>query len=132
MFTVGDWTGSNTSRCLAKLARGRCRLLVIATAFGAATCCAGPHPAQADEAKLLAYGRHLASECAACHRIDGVDNGIPSITGWRPADFIATLDFYRSGARPNQVMASVVQSLDENQTRALAAYYGSLPKPARK
>ena len=132
MFTVGDWTGSNTSRCLAKLARGRCRLLVIATAFGAATCCAGPHPAQADEAKLLAYGRHLASECAACHRIDGVDNGIPSITGWRPADFVATLDFYRTGARPNQVMVSVVQSLDENQIKALAAYYGSLPKPARK
>ena len=132
MFTVEDWTGSNTSRCLAKLARGRCRLLVIATAFGAATCCTSPHLAMADDAKLLAYGRHLASECAACHRIDGVDNGIASITGWRPADFVATLDFYRTGARPNQVMVSVVQSLDENQIKALAAYYGSLPKPARK
>ena len=132
MFIVWDRTGSNTSRCLAKLAPGRCRLLVITTAFGAATCCIGPHPAMADDAKLLAYGRHLASECAACHRIDGVDNGIPSITGRRPADFVATLDFYRTGTRPNQVMVSVVQSLDENQIKALAAFYGSLPKPARK
>ena len=39
-------------------------------------------PARADDAKLLSYGRHLASECSGCHRIDGVDNGIPSITGW--------------------------------------------------
>ena len=83
------------------------------------------------DAKQIAYGRHLASECAACHRIDGTGNGIPSITGWRTADFAATMDFYRTGARPNQVMMSVVQSLDESQITALAAYYGSLPKPVR-
>jgi cytochrome c len=87
----------------------------------------------ADDARLIAYGRHLASECSACHRIDGVDNGIPSITGWPVENFAQTIDFYRTGARPNQVMASVAKSLDDEQVKALATYYGSLPKPkARK
>ena len=90
------------------------------------------HTAVAQDGKPIAYGRHLASECTACHRIDGVDNGIPSITGWSVADFVTTMEFCRTGARPNQVMMSVVQSLDAAQIEALAAFYGSLPKPARK
>ncbi len=87
-------------------------------------------PSRADDAKMLAYGRHLANECSGCHRTDGRDNGIPSITGWPAAEFTATLAFYRDGARPNAVMVSVAKSLDEDQTRALAAYYATLPKPA--
>lgn len=88
--------------------------------------------AQSDDARLLAYGRHLANECTSCHRIDGVDNGIPSITGWPMPTFIETMRFYQSGSRPNPVMVSVSQSLDDGQIAALAAFYGSLPKPAKK
>ena len=88
--------------------------------------------ATADDTKLKSYGRHLAQECTGCHRIDGIDNGIPSIVGWDADRFIATLGFYQSGARTNPVMVSVAKSLDEEQTRALATYYGSLAKPARK
>jgi cytochrome c553 len=87
--------------------------------------------ATANDGKLLAYGRHLSGECSACHRIDGTDNGIPSITGWDPDDFIATLIFYRNGERTNAAMVSVAQSMDEPEYRALAAYYGSLPKPSK-
>jgi cytochrome c553 len=91
-----------------------------------------------DDAKLLAYGKHLSAECSGCHRIDGVDNGIPSITGWPFDDFIATLGFFKDGKRQNAAMISVARSLDEEQVKALATYYGSLPKgrsrasPARK
>lgn len=88
--------------------------------------------AVADDAKLLAYGKHLAGECTACHRIDGVDNGIPSITGWPVEHFVITLGYYRTGARPNPAMVSVASSLDEEQMKALATYYGSLPKPPRR
>lgn len=88
--------------------------------------------AQSDDERRLAYGRHLANECTSCHRIDGVDNGIPSITGWPVPAFVETMKFYQSGARPNPVMVSVSQSLDEGQLAALAAFYGSLPKPAKK
>lgn len=89
-------------------------------------------PATADDARLKAYGRHLSAECSACHRIDGVDNGIPSITGWNVQDFMATLGYYKNGTRQNAAMVSVAQSLDEAQIEALASYYGSLPKGAAK
>jgi len=86
----------------------------------------------ADDAKLRAYGAHLARECTACHRIDGVDNGIPSIIGWDSSRFVDTVRFYQQGQRTNAAMVSVAQSLDEEQMRALAAYFSSLPPPAKK
>jgi len=82
--------------------------------------------------RLKAYGRNLAQECTGCHRIDGIDNGIPSIIGWKADTFIATLKFYQSGARTNPVMVSVANSLDDRQLEALATYFASLPKPPVK
>lgn len=93
---------------------------------------AGSMGLAADDAKLKAYGRHLSAECSACHRIDGVDNGIPSITGWPAQEFVTTLRFYKNGSRQNAAMVSVAQSLDDAQIEALAAYYGSLPKGPRR
>lgn len=98
--------------------------IAVGTAVGASAA-----EANTTDAKLVSYGRHLAGECSACHRVDGVDNGIPSITGWDPEEFVATLIFYRNGERPNPAMVSVAQSMDEPEYKALAAYYGSLPKP---
>jgi cytochrome c553 len=92
--------------------------------------CGQPYTAHGqDESKLRSYGRHLAQECTGCHRLDGLDNGIPPIVGWNSEDFTKALDLYRTGARTNPVMVSVVQSLDTEQVRALADYYASLPKP---
>ena len=86
----------------------------------------------AADVKLKAFGQHLAGECTGCHRIDGVDNGVPSIIGWPTDDFVATMKYYNSGARDNPVMKSVVGSLDDAQLAALAAYYGSLAPPPKK
>jgi cytochrome c553 len=83
----------------------------------------------ADDPKIQAYGRHLAQECTGCHRIDGIDNGIPSIIGWSPDAFVTTVKFYQEGKRTNPVMVSVAGSLNDKQLTALAAYFGSLPKP---
>jgi cytochrome c len=88
-------------------------------------------PAAAGDAKKIAYGRHLSGECSACHRIDGTDNGIPSITGWDLETFVATIGFYRNGERNNPAMVSVAQSLDDKQIEALAAYFSTLPKGPR-
>ena len=102
---------------------------VLAFLAGVATAC----PAfPVDVSRLLSYGRHLAQECTGCHRLDGIDNGIPSIVGWEADRFVATLKFYRTGERTNPVMVSVVASLDDEQVQALAAYYSSLPKPPAK
>ena len=93
---------------------------------------AGPAAAsEAKDAKKVAYGRHLSGECRTCHRVDGTDNGIPSITGWDPKEFVATLAFYRNGERNNPAMVSVAGSLEDDQIKALAAYYASLPKGTR-
>jgi cytochrome c553 len=88
--------------------------------------------APAEDAKSLAYGRHLARECTSCHRLDGVHNGIPSIIGWQTDMFITTLKFYRDGARSNPVMISVASSLSDEQMQALAVFFASVPKPAKK
>ena len=60
------------------------------------------------------------------------DNGIPSITGWAPDTFIATVKFYREGTRINPVMVSVASSLSDEQLSALAAFFSSVPKAAKK
>lgn len=86
----------------------------------------------AEDVKLKAYGRHLAQECTGCHRIDGVDNGIPSIVGWQADIFVATVKFYQTGKRTNPVMVSVAGSLNDKQLDALAAYFASLPRPPPK
>ena len=87
--------------------------------------------AHADTAKLVRYGEHLSQECTTCHRRDGVDNGIPSILGMSADDFAETLKFYKTGARDNPAMVSVAQSLDDDQIKALGAYFATLPPPGK-
>ena len=113
-------------------ATGRPQQVKTAVVAAFALLAADTTPALASDAKLEAYGRHLARECTSCHRVDGVDAGIPSIIGWPPNSFIATLKFYRDGSRTNPVMMSVASSLSEEQVQALAAFFGSMPKPAKK
>jgi len=59
-------------------------------------------PALADDTRQLSLGRHLAQECTSCHRVDGVDNGIPSINGRDANQFVATLRSYLDGAAPTR------------------------------
>lgn len=92
----------------------------------AVTLCA---PAGADDAKLRNYGKHLAEECASCHRERGANPGIVPVEDWDVDRFIETMRAYQSGERPNPTMVSVAKSLDEEQLHALALYYASLRKP---
>jgi cytochrome c553 len=85
-----------------------------------------------DDLRIKALGQHLARECVTCHRLDGADNGIPGIVGWKVEDFVDTMGFYKSGQRPNQAMMSVAQSLDDEQTKALAVWLAAQPPPAKK
>jgi cytochrome c553 len=97
--------------------------LALATPFFA---CAAAHGA--DDARLKSYGQHLSQECTACHRLDGTNNGIPSIAGW-PAEMLErTLRLFQQGTRTNPVMVSVAKSLDDEQVRALALYWSTVPR----
>jgi cytochrome c553 len=86
---------------------------------------------QSGAADSMALGRHLAQECTSCHRADGADNGIPSLPGHDADYLVRTLSMYKSGERKNPAMVSVAQSLDDEQIRALALYWASIPEPAR-
>lgn len=77
---------------------------------------------------LLRYGQYLARECFGCHRIDGTDNGIPSIIAWEPKKFIKTLREYKREKRPNPTMQMIAKSIDEKQMKALALYFSQIPK----
>ena len=72
------------------------------------------------------YGEYLSSECVTCHRADGGDEGIPSITGWPSEDFVVALHAYRSKHRDNQAMQLVASRLSDEEIASLAAYFGAL------
>ena len=72
------------------------------------------------------YGEYLSSECVTCHRADGGDEGIPSITGWPSEDFVVALHAYRSKHRDNQAMQLVASRLSDEEIAGLAAYFGGL------
>ena len=119
-----------TSKPAATLSNPMCRWLVPLGV--AASLCTAVAARAADEAKLKSYGQHLSQECTSCHRVDGIDNGIPSITGWPVDIFMRTLRFYQQGARSNPVMVSVAKSLDDDQVRALALYWSTVPRVLTK
>ena len=69
------------------------------------------------------YGAYLAGECITCHRIDGTDEGIPSITGWPLDDFVIALHAYKGGKRVHPVMQLVAGRLTHEEIAALAAHF---------
>jgi cytochrome c len=76
-----------------------------------------------------AFGQYLSSECVTCHRADGADKGIPSITGWPADQFVAVLKSYKAKDRDNAVMQTIAGRLGDDEMAALAAYYASLAGP---
>jgi cytochrome c553 len=67
-------------------------------------------------------GAQLAAMCAACHRLDGRDQGIPSIIGLNPKELSEAMEAFRSGKRSSQIMNVVARSLSTEEIAALAEY----------
>ena len=67
-------------------------------------------------------GAQLAAMCAACHRLDGRDQGIPSIIGLNPKKLAEAMEAFRSGKRSSQIMNVVARSLSTEEIAALAEY----------
>ncbi len=73
-----------------------------------------------------AYGEYLSGECTTCHQNDGSDQGIPSITQWPEADFVAAMHAYKDKLRPHPVMQMMAGRLSNDEIAALAAYFTTL------
>ena len=73
-----------------------------------------------------AYGEYLSGECVTCHRVDGGDDGIPSITGLDAEGFAYMMHAYRAKELENNVMQLVAGRLDDEQIASLAVYFASL------
>jgi cytochrome c len=77
-------------------------------------------------------GQYLSAECVACHQASGtVTGGVPSITGWPEAQFIAVMNAYKTKERDNPVMQTVAGRLAADDIAALAAYFGGLSSPSK-
>ncbi len=71
------------------------------------------------------YGEYLSGECITCHKIDGEDEGIPSIIGWEVDDFVTALHAYKNGHRLHDVMGLIAKRLSDEEIAALAAYFAT-------
>ena len=72
-------------------------------------------------------GRYLSAECVACHQASGTTaGGVPSITGWPEAQFVAVMIAYKNKERDNPVMQAVAGRLAADDIAALATYFGGL------
>ena len=72
-------------------------------------------------------GAQVAAMCAACHRLDGRDQGIPSIVGLEPEVLIDTMAAFRTGGRrPGYIMHAVAISLSDEEVAAVAEYLATL------
>lgn len=73
-----------------------------------------------------AYGEYLSSECTGCHRTDGADEGIPSITNWPAQDFVLAMHAYKEQHRPHPVMQMMAGRLSNDEIAALAAFFETI------
>ena len=71
------------------------------------------------------YGAYLAQDCSSCHQKNINSPGIPEIAGLPTDYFITALKAYKEGQRDHSTMQMIARSLDDEQVRALAAYYAS-------
>lgn len=75
-------------------------------------------------------GQYLSSECVTCHQLSGKQSeGVPAIVGWPEDQFVAVMRAYKNRERENAVMRTIAGRLSPSDIEALAAYFGSLPKP---
>ena len=78
----------------------------------------------------ISAGRTVADrECKGCHGLDGKGTaaGIPNLAGQRGRYLMASLKEYKDGVRVHAALRAIAANMSENETRAVAAFYASLP-----
>lgn len=67
--------------------------------------------------------------CFICHGLDGSGDGVsaPRLAGLDAGYLQKQLEDYATQLRPDGVMTSIAKRLDQNDRRAVAAYYAAMP-----
>ena len=75
-----------------------------------------------------AAGKAKAALCAGCHGAQGISMSpdIPNLAGQKELYLAKSIRDYKSGARKNPMMASVVGMIADSDVDNLAAYFASL------
>jgi cytochrome c553 len=74
------------------------------------------------------------AQCIGCHGIPGYHTAfpevyhVPRIAGQQPGYIVAALKAYKSGERSHPSMRGIAASLNEEQMKHLAEYYGAPAK----
>jgi cytochrome subunit of sulfide dehydrogenase len=76
-------------------------------------------------------GAQLAAMCASCHRLDGGDDGIPTILGMSPEMLTHAMLAYRSRERPSHIMRAIALSLNDEEIATVARYLAALNRQVR-
>ena len=77
-------------------------------------------------------GAQLAATCAACHRLDGHDVGIPSIVGLSEEQFSIAMGAFKSGERSGPIMRTMARSLSNEEIAILARYFAARGKETQQ
>ncbi|WP_411727931.1 c-type cytochrome [Methyloglobulus sp.] len=76
---------------------------------------------------LAQKGKDKATACLGCHGSSGEGNGeFPRLAGQHPDYLAQQLTHFKNGSRKNDAMRAIAGNLSEEDTKALAAYFGSL------
>jgi cytochrome c553 len=88
----------------------------------------------ADVAALKEKLKDKLTLCAGCHGENGISEmaNTPSLAGQPDLFFQWQLVFFRSGARKNEIMGPIAETLTNEDVRNLGAYYAALPPPPAK
>lgn len=87
--------------------------------------CMGSFPVFSGDAVA---GKNKAAICAGCHGADGISMSpdIPNLAGQKEAYLAKAIRDYKTGARKNPMMASVVGMIAEEDIGDIAAYFSNL------
>ncbi|MBV8752068.1 MAG: cytochrome c [Hyphomicrobiales bacterium] len=106
-----------------------CTRLIRATALIAAIVLTAATAAPALAAGDVKAGRQKALQCQTCHGMDGTAKipEAPNLAGQSEIYLTKSLQDYRSGARKNEMMSIVAQTLKDQDIADLAGYFAAIP-----
>jgi len=86
-----------------------------------------PGKSAGGDANLAAIGKEKATMCMGCHKQDFKGNGqFPRLAGQHPKYLSKQLHDFKSGERKGGPMNGIVQSLSDDDIKAISEYLGSL------